>query len=89
VRFTAAFVVFEVVGGWAPPQYPYLLEPNVTIEQAAAGRATMIAMLVSLGIGAPLLVPSMALLFVTFQRGHDQDTPSGEAPQPTAPPERA
>jgi hypothetical protein len=34
-------------------------------------------------------VPSMALLFVTFQRGHDQDTQSGEARQPTVPPERA
>jgi cytochrome bd ubiquinol oxidase subunit II len=89
VRVTAALAVVAIIWGWAAAQYPYLLEPNVTIEQAAAGRATMIAMLVSLGIGAPLLVPSMALLFVTFQRGHDQDTPSGEAPQPTAPPERA
>jgi cytochrome bd ubiquinol oxidase subunit II len=89
VRVTAALAVVAIIWGWGAAQYPHLLEPNVTIEQAAAGRATMIAMLVSLGIGAPLLVPSMALLFVTFQRGHDQDTPSGEAPQPTAPPERA
>jgi cytochrome d ubiquinol oxidase subunit II len=89
VRVTAALAVVAIIWGWAAAQYPYMLEPDVTIEQAAAGRATMTAMLVSLGIGALLLVPSMALLFVTFQRGHDQDTWSGEARQPTVPPERA
>jgi cytochrome bd ubiquinol oxidase subunit II len=89
VRVTAALAVVAIIWGWAAAQYPYMLEPDVTIEQAAAGRATMTAMLVSLGIGALLLVPSMVLLFVTFQRGHDQDTRSGEARQPTVPPERA
>jgi cytochrome bd-type quinol oxidase subunit 2 len=54
-------------------------EPGLTIEQAAAGRATMTAVLVSLGIGALLLVPSMALLFVIFQRGHAQETRTGDA----------
>jgi hypothetical protein len=39
----------------------------------------MTALLVSLGIGALLLVPSMALLFVIFQRGHAQEARTGDA----------
>jgi cytochrome d ubiquinol oxidase subunit II len=71
--------VVAIVWGWAAGQYPYMLEPNLTIEQAAAGRATLSAMLVSLGVGALLLVPSMALLFVIFQRGQAQETRAGDA----------
>jgi hypothetical protein len=55
-----------------------MLEPGLTIEQAAAGRATMVAMLVSLGIGALLLVPSMTLLFVIFQRGQALEAGTGD-----------
>ena len=49
-------------------QYPYMLEPGLTIQEAAAGRATLQAMLLALGVGALLLVPSLAWLFVLFQR---------------------
>ncbi|HEX2155838.1 MAG TPA: cytochrome d ubiquinol oxidase subunit II [Actinomycetes bacterium] len=71
VRVTAALAVTAIVWGWAAGQYPYMLEPDLTIEQAAAGRATLTAMLVSLAIGALLLVPSMTWLFVIFQREQD------------------
>jgi cytochrome bd ubiquinol oxidase subunit II len=78
VRVTAALAVVAIIWGWAAGQYPYLLEPDLTIEQAAAGRATLTAMLVSLAIGALLLVPSMTWLYVIFQRGHGPEPRSGE-----------
>jgi cytochrome bd ubiquinol oxidase subunit II len=72
VRVTAALAVVAIIWGWAAGQYPYMLEPDLTIEEAAAGRATLSAMLVSLAVGSLLLVPSMAWLFVIFQREHNQ-----------------
>ena len=72
VRVTAALAVVAIIWGWAAGQYPYMLEPDLTIEQAAAGRATLSAMLISLAVGSLLLVPSMTWLFVIFQREHNQ-----------------
>ena len=43
--------VGAIVAGWALAQQPQLL-PGLTVEQAAAGDATMVALLVSLAIGA-------------------------------------
>jgi cytochrome bd ubiquinol oxidase subunit II len=68
VRVTAACAVVAVVWGWAVGQYPYMLEPDLTIAAAAAGRATLQAMLAALGVGAVLLVPALAWLFILFQR---------------------
>ena len=58
-RVTAAVAVTAIVAGWGVAQRPDLL-PGLTIDQAAAGRATLLALLVSLAIGAVLLVPSLA-----------------------------
>jgi cytochrome bd ubiquinol oxidase subunit II len=68
VRVTGALAVVAVIWGWAVAQYPYVLEPSLTIEEAAAGRATLEALLISLCIGAVFLVPSLAWLFLLFQR---------------------
>jgi cytochrome d ubiquinol oxidase subunit II len=73
VRVTAALAVVAIIWGWAAGQYPYLLEPDLTIAQAASGRATLQAMLISLGFGSVLLVPSMVLLLTMFQREHRHD----------------
>jgi cytochrome d ubiquinol oxidase subunit II len=73
VRISAALAVAAVVWGWGAGQYPNLLEPGVTIQEAAASPATLRAMLVSLGIGALLLIPSLVWLFVLFQRGRASD----------------
>jgi cytochrome d ubiquinol oxidase subunit II len=73
VRVTAALAVVAIIWGWGAGQYPYLLVPTLTIEQAASGRATLIAMLASLGVGSLLLVPSLWLLFGLFQREHAEE----------------
>jgi cytochrome bd ubiquinol oxidase subunit II len=61
-RYVAALAVAAVIGGWALAQYPTLL-PGLTVAQAAAPRATLVAVVVSVAVGAVLLFPSLALLF--------------------------
>ncbi|HEX2299101.1 MAG TPA: cytochrome d ubiquinol oxidase subunit II [Pseudonocardiaceae bacterium] len=68
-RVAAALAVTAVIWGWAVAQYPYLLQPALTVQDAAAGPAPLRAMLVSLVAGAILLVPSLAFLFTLFHRG--------------------
>ena len=67
-RVTSAIAVATILVGWAVAQYPYLLPPTLTIEEGAAGQATLVAMLVSLVIGSLLLVPALVYLYRLFQR---------------------
>jgi cytochrome bd ubiquinol oxidase subunit II len=61
-RFAAAAAVGAIVAGWALAQQPMLL-PDLTVQEAAAGRATLVAILVGVLAGSLILVPSLALLF--------------------------
>jgi cytochrome d ubiquinol oxidase subunit II len=67
-RVTAAVAVAAILLGWAAAQFPYVLLPDLTIADAAAGEATLVAMLVSLIIGSCLLVPALVYLYRLFQR---------------------
>jgi cytochrome bd ubiquinol oxidase subunit II len=67
-RVTAALAVAAVVVGWAAGQAPRLL-PGLTVAQAAAGRSTLVALIVAVGCGALVLVPSLGLLYTLFLRG--------------------
>jgi cytochrome d ubiquinol oxidase subunit II len=67
-RVSAAVAVAAVVAGWAAAQEPYLL-PGLTVRAAAAGRATLIATIVGVAVGAAVLVPSLALLYTLVLRG--------------------
>jgi cytochrome d ubiquinol oxidase subunit II len=71
-RVAAALAVTAVIWGWALAQYPYLLQPTLTVQDAAAGPATLHAMLISLVVGAALLIPSLAFLFTLFQRAQPE-----------------
>ena len=68
-----------VVWGWGVAQFPYILEPQLTFRQAAAPATTLHAMLVSLGVGAAILVPPLVWLYVLFQRGRPQKDPTVRA----------
>jgi cytochrome d ubiquinol oxidase subunit II len=78
-RIASALAVTAILVGWAVAQYPYLLVPEVTIEEAAGGRATLVAMLVALVAGAVVLVPALVYLYVLFQRSPAEapSTPTG------------
>jgi len=56
------------VAGWALAQRPNFL-PGLTVSQAAAGRSTLIAVVITVVAGAVVLVPSLMLLFGLFLRG--------------------
>ena len=73
-RVSAAGAVAAIVAGWAFAQSPDLLPGALTLDEAAAGDATLVATLVGLGIGALVLVPSLALLFrLTLSGRLDQE----------------
>jgi cytochrome bd ubiquinol oxidase subunit II len=61
-RYSAAVAVAAIIAGWALAQSPLFL-PGLTIEAAAAPRATLIAVIVAVLGGAVILFPSLALLF--------------------------
>ena len=77
-RLTAALAVAAVVVGWAAAQAPRFL-PGMTVTQAAAGSATLVALVIAVACGSVVLVPSLALLFTLFLRGR-LDTPEHHAP---------
>jgi len=61
-RYSAATAVAAVIAGWALAQQPLLLR-NLTIQQAAAPRTTLVALIVAIIGGGAILFPSLALLF--------------------------
>jgi cytochrome d ubiquinol oxidase subunit II len=73
-RWSAAVAVGTIVAGWALAQRPQFL-PGLTIEQAAAGDATLVALLVSIAIGSVILIPSLVLLFSLVLHGRFDERP--------------
>jgi cytochrome d ubiquinol oxidase subunit II len=61
-RAGAALAVAAILSGWAMAQRPDVL-PGLTLSAAAAADSTMIAIIISIAIGAVTLFPSLALLF--------------------------
>jgi cytochrome d ubiquinol oxidase subunit II len=66
-RVAAAAQVGLIVLGWAASQYPYLVVPDLTLQDAAAPQATLRSLLVALAVGAVLIFPSVAFLLRVFQ----------------------
>jgi cytochrome bd ubiquinol oxidase subunit II len=81
-RVTAALAVAAVVLGWAAGQAPRLL-PGLTVAQAAAGRSTLVALIIAVVGGAVVLVPSLGLLFTLYLRGRLDTPEQTAAPGPT------
>jgi cytochrome bd ubiquinol oxidase subunit II len=62
-RYAAAAAVGAIVAGYVVAQQPYLLPPDLTVEEAAAPDATLAALLASVAVGLLILVPSLVWLF--------------------------
>jgi cytochrome d ubiquinol oxidase subunit II len=73
-RVSASIAVAAIIAGWALAQRPTFLK-GLTIDEAAAGRSSLIAVIVSMALGAVLLVPALALLFGLVLKGRF-DAPS-------------
>ncbi len=72
-RFTAArtaagLAVAGVLWGWAAAQYPDLVVGHATVASAAAPEANLVAMLIAIGLGMAVIVPSTIMLFRLFSR---------------------
>jgi cytochrome bd ubiquinol oxidase subunit II len=79
-RVTAAVAVAAIIAGWALAQRPQFL-PGLTIDEAAAGRSTLIAVVVAALVAAIVLIPSLALLFSLLLHGRF-DPHTVEPPEP-------
>lgn len=67
-RITSVAQVVFLLAGWGLAQRPYLIYPDLTLQQAAAPAATLRFVLYSLPFGMGLLIPSLLLLFSVFKR---------------------
>jgi cytochrome bd ubiquinol oxidase subunit II len=68
-RVTASLAVAAIVVGWALAQNPYLLPPDLTLEEAAAGDATLSAVVISMAVGMLILGPSLWFLYRLVLQG--------------------
>jgi len=87
-RASAALAVAAIVAGWGLAQRPELL-PGLTIEDGAAGHATLVALLVSIAAGLVILVPSLMLLYGLVLRGRFDPGAPAVAERPVPRPPRA
>ena len=79
-RASATAAVVGVIWGWALAQYPYMLIPDLTIEQAAASPVSLRAMLIVLLVGSVLLVPALVYMYALFQRAEPHAPASDSTP---------
>lgn len=76
-RVLASAQVVLVLLGWALSQYPWLVMPDLTLTNAGGNDATRRAILWALAFGAPVLLPSLWLLFRIFKT---RDAPLRDTP---------
>jgi cytochrome d ubiquinol oxidase subunit II len=73
-RVFAAGEITLLLLGWGLAQYPYLCYPDITFESAAAPVPTLRFLVMTLPVGALLILPSLWLLFSVFKSTrHTQD----------------
>lgn len=69
-KLARIFAVAEVVvllWGWAFAQYPYIVYPDVTLQNAVTRGPALLALLNILPFGLIILVPSLWLLYAVFK----------------------
>jgi cytochrome bd ubiquinol oxidase subunit II len=73
-RWSSAAAVAAITVGWVLAQDPYVLPPQLTLDEAAASDATLATLLIGMAIGALVLVPSLWYLYRLVLQGRlDQD----------------
>ncbi|MFN8654305.1 MAG: cytochrome d ubiquinol oxidase subunit II [Gemmatimonadales bacterium] len=66
-RLATGAQVIGILWGWAFSQYPLILPPALTIQDAAAPHITLKLVSIALGVGAVVLLPSLWYLFRVFK----------------------
>ena len=67
-RIGAVVAVAAIVVGWGVAQYPDLLTDNLSLEDAAGARSTLVGLVITFGFAAVTAVPAMVWLFVLVNR---------------------
>ena len=67
-RFAAIVQVTSILIGWCVAQYPHVVYPDLTIINSAAPKVTLQLLVIALGVGAVVLLPSLYYLFYVFKR---------------------
>jgi len=67
-RACAIGAVVAVIAGWGVAQYPYIVPPTMTFEDAASPGGTLEALVVIFVVAVLVIGPSLALLFGLDQR---------------------
>ena len=70
-RIAAVAQVTFILLGWGLAQFPHLVTPDVTLQNAAAPESTLKLLLLALGAGTVVLLPSLLYLFQIF-KGQEQ-----------------
>jgi cytochrome bd ubiquinol oxidase subunit II len=70
-RIAAVAQVTFILLGWGLAQFPHLVTPYVTLQNAAAPESTLKLLLLALGAGTVVLLPSLLYLFQIF-KGQEQ-----------------
>ncbi|HIA54077.1 MAG TPA: cytochrome d ubiquinol oxidase subunit II [Candidatus Melainabacteria bacterium] len=71
-RFFAAGQVTLILWGWGLAQYPYMIRPDMTINNAQGAASTQTLLLAAIASGALLLFPSFYFLLKVFKHKIDQ-----------------
>jgi len=66
-RIAAAGQVTFILVGWCLAQYPNIVTPDVTVTNAHAPEITLRLLVLALGVGAIVLLPSLVFLFYIFK----------------------
>jgi cytochrome bd ubiquinol oxidase subunit II len=73
-RVTSAAAVAAIVVGWLLAQKPYILPPDLTLNQAKASDATLSAVVIGVAAGMVILAPSLWFLYRLVLQGRlDQE----------------
>lgn len=56
-----------LLSSWGLSQYPYIIPPHLTIDNAANAPNVIITLLIGIGIGLVILLPSLYYLFSVFK----------------------
>jgi cytochrome bd ubiquinol oxidase subunit II len=70
-----------ILAAWGVAQWPYLIVPNVTVQNAASPASVLGPMLIVAVLGLVILIPALVYLFYIFKR---RATPGGPAIGPSA-----
>jgi cytochrome d ubiquinol oxidase subunit II len=68
-RVAAVLATAAVLWGWGAGQYPYLIEPDIGVDDYAASNPVLAALLGAFLLAGLLAVPSLVYLFSLTERG--------------------